>query len=284
MRTAALLYGRNDNYKEFDRVAVCLTSMLDTFDEVWFLDWNTPEDRYPILWEIKDKIPSTGRLNHIIIPESAASAFTYNNPDAQACVQVLATNIMLRRCMADWIVATTIDIIAPNRILFNDFIKNADKNTFYTISRRDVDYTWLEKVGFNNWKTWRDELDKVSQPRYFPAKVTPNDEWSLINCCGDFQLAHRDVWNTIKGFEEKMIYACFQDTNVQKKAKVYGFDLKAHYDLPIYHLSHKGMGNDGSSPSKQHYNDAYHWVEFADKSENLDTWGFSNVEIEYEVL
>ena len=42
MKTAALLYGRNDGYKEDDRIVVCLESMLETFDEVWFLDWNTP--------------------------------------------------------------------------------------------------------------------------------------------------------------------------------------------------------------------------------------------------
>jgi hypothetical protein len=80
--------------------------------------------------------------------------------------------------------------------------------------------------------------------------VTPNDKYSLINCCGDFQLAHRNVWNTIKGFEENMIYACFQDTNIQKKAVLNGFDLEAIYDIPLYHMSHKGMGNDGSSPFK----------------------------------
>ena len=81
-----------------------------------------------------------------------------------------------------------------------------------------------------------------------------------------------------------MIYACFQDTNIQKKAVVYGYDLQAIYDLPLYHMSHKGMGNDGSSPSKQVYNSALKWVEYFDKSENLDTWGFGPIEIEYEII
>jgi hypothetical protein len=284
MKTAALLYGRNDNYKEFDRVVVCLTSMLDTFDEVWFLDWNTPEGKYPLLWEILDRIPRTGKLHHIIIPPSAAKEFTQNDPNAQACTQVLATNIMLRRCTADWIVATTIDILAPNKLIFDDFISSADKDCFYTFSRRDVEYEKLEKLGFNFWKEFRDELDKTSKPRYFPAQVTPNDRYSIFNCCGDFQLAHRNLWEKMKGFEEKMIYACFQDTNAQKKALLVGGGLAPVYELPLYHLSHKGMGNDGSSPSKQAYNDAWYWVEFFEKSENLDTWGFSNIEIEYEVL
>jgi hypothetical protein len=63
-----------------------------------------------------------------------------------------------------------------------------------------------------------------------------------------------------------------------------GFNLEAHYDLPLYHLSHKGMGNDGSSPSKQHYNDAYEWVEHFQESKNEDNWGLADTEIEFEII
>jgi len=283
MKTAALLYVRNDGYKENERVIACLSSMLDTFDEVILLDWNSPEDKKPLLWEIKDKLPQTGRLKHYIIPPSAANALTYEDPDAQVCTQVISTNLMLRRCDADWIVATTIDILAPKREKLLEFLSNADPKTFYTVSRRDFEINDLEQFGFDKWKEYRDHLDTVSQPRYFPAKVTPNDNYSIINCCGDFQMAHKSVWEGIKGYEEEMIYACFQDTNIQKKAVVYGYDLQAIYDLPLYHMSHKGMGNDGSSPSKQKYNDALVWVEWFKESNNTDNWGYKNIEIEYEV-
>ena len=283
MKTAALLYVRNDGYKENERVIACLSSMLDTVDEVILLDWNSPEDKKPLLWEIKDKLPQTGRLKHYIIPPSAANALTYEDPDAQVCTQVISTNLMLRRCDADWIVATTIDILAPKREKLLEFLSNADPKTFYTVSRRDFEINDLEQFGFDKWKEYRDHLDTVSQPRYFPAKVTPNDNYSIINCCGDFQMAHKSVWEGIKGYEEEMIYACFQDTNIQKKAVVYGYDLQAIYDLPLYHMSHKGMGNDGSSPSKQKYNDALVWVEWFKESNNTDNWGYKNIEIEYEV-
>jgi len=284
MKTAALLYGRNDGYKEDDRIAVCLESMLETFDEVWFLDWNTPEENNPVLWDIEDKLPKTGRLKHIVIPPYIASELTNHNPDAQACLQVMASNIMLRRCDADWIVATTIDIIAPKKEILNNFLSKADKNTFYTFSRREAEMSELEQLGFDKWEEFRDQLDAKSEPRYFPAKVTPNDNYSIFNCCGDFQLASKEVWDGIKGFEENMVYACFQDTNVQKKAVLNGYNLVPVYDIPLYHLSHKGMGNDGSSPSKQVYNNALEWVEYFNQSKNLDSWGFSEIEIEYETI
>jgi hypothetical protein len=44
------------------------------------------------------------------------------------------------------------------------------------------------------------------------------------------------------------------------------------------------MGNDGTSPSKQHYNDAWDWVEFFKETRNTDSWGFGNTEIEYELI
>ena len=284
MKTAALLYVRNDGYKENDRVIVCLKSMLDTFDEVFLLDWNSPSEKNPLLWDIKDQLPKTGRIKHMIIPNNVVEILTNYDPKAQVCTQVISFNLMLRRCDADWIVATTIDIIAPNKEKFNKFLSKADKNTFYTISRRDFEIQELENYGFENWKSYRDILDTTSQERRFPAKVTPNDNYSLINCCGDFQLAHKDLWRDIKGFEEKMIYACFQDTNIQKKAVLTGYNLEAVYDLPLYHMSHKGMGNDGSSPSKQHYNDPWDWVEWFEESQNNDNWGFADIEIEYEII
>ena len=258
--------------------------MLETFDEVWFLDWNTPEGNNPVLWDIEDKLPKTGRLKHIVIPPNAAKELANHNPDVQACLQVMATNIMLRRCDADWIVATTIDIIAPKKEILNNFLSKANKNTFYTFSRREAEMDELKQLGFDKWKEFRDQLDIKSEPRYFPAKVSPNDNYSIFNCCGDFQLASKEVWHGIKGFEENMVYACFQDTNVQKKAVLNNYQLTPVFDIPLYHLSHKGMGNDGSSPSKQVYNDVWKWVEYFNKSENADTWGFSNIEIEFEVI
>ena len=61
-KTAILLGCRNDGYKEDERVITCLTSMVESFDEVWFCDWNTPIGKEPLLWELKDQIPKTGRF------------------------------------------------------------------------------------------------------------------------------------------------------------------------------------------------------------------------------
>jgi hypothetical protein len=283
MTTAAVLGGRNDGYKEDERIIACLNSMVETFDQVLFCDWNSPSETGPLLWKLKDYIPKTGKIKHFIIDEHTVNTLTNNDKKISPYSFMLAHNLMIRRCDADWITSTVMDVIAPKKEYMDDFILKADKNTFYSVSRRDVDYKELEDRKFD-WKLFREDMDAISKPRYWPAKVTPNDNYSLINCCGDFQVAHRNVWNAVKGFEEQMLYACYGDTNVQKKAILNGFNLEAHFDLPLYHLSHRGMGNDGASPSKQHYNDPWQWVEYFTESENDESWGLNETEIEYEII
>lgn len=284
METKAVVLGcRNDGYKEDERVVACLNSMIDTFDEVWFCDWNSPAENGPLLWKLKDQITQAGKVRHFVIDEKSAKILTNYNDKVSPYAFILAQNLMIRRCNADWITSTAMDIVAPSKENLDAFISKADKNTFYSVSRRDVEYSELENRNFD-WKLFRDEMDKTSEPRIFPARVCPNDDYSLINCCGDFQTASKEVWHKIKGFEEQMLYACYGDTNVQKKAVLNGFNLEPHFNLPLYHLSHKGMGNDGSSPSKQYYNDVWDWVEWFKESQNNESWGFSDTEIEFEIF
>ena len=81
-----------------------------------------------------------------------------------------------------------------------------------------------------------------------------------------------------------MYYACYPDTNIQKKAVLNGFGLEAVFNVPLYHMSHTGMGNDGTSPSKQKYNDPYEWVEWFEESKNSSYWGLANADIEIETF
>ena len=110
-------------------------------------------------------------------------------------------------------------------------------------------------------------------------------------------LAHKSVWEKIKGFEEEMIYACFVDTNVQKKSVLNGFNLEVLYEPALYHMEHgayftKADGtrvqddeNKGAYKGEQNaYNDAYKWVENFQQTQNTDTWGLSNLDIEFEII
>ena len=292
MKTAVLVINRNDGYKDFKRGIFHFRSMIDTFDEVNYVDWNSPTPSY--LWEIRDSIPKTGRIKHFIIPPYVVDQLIPYKGAAK-CNEPIARNIPIRRTDADWIVSTNIDVIPPSKEELNSLIKTLDKNTFYTISRRELPLSIFDKYSIDEWEKCRDEAIKEIKPRYFPAMVTPNDRYSLINCCGDFQLAHRDVWNKIKGFEEDMIYTCFVDTNVQKKAVLNGFNLKVLYEPALFHIEHsqysinengeKVITNESHSQSvATATNNPWEYIENFTNSNNNNDWGLNYVEIEYEII
>ena len=288
MKTAIVVSSRNDGYKEDERFIIHLKLMLDTFDEVNYIDWNSPEDSF--LNKIKDHLPKTGRIKHFIIPPQIHNIFAKHIPDLPNCYDSLAINIPLRRTDADWIVCSHTDIIPPFKEDFSSFLKKCNKDTMYTVSRREVDYNEIIQ-NKDNLTEFRHHLNNTSEAQYFPARVSPNDNYSLINCCGDFQIAHRDLYHNIKGFEENMPYKCFVDTNIQKKTVLNGYKIKPIYDLPVYHMSHTNMvpqshTNEIHEISKKvslKYNDVWEWVEFFEESQNTSDWGLNNTEIEYEI-
>jgi len=291
MKIASVVVNRNDGYKDFERGLIHFKSMIRAFDEVNYIDWNSPNGSF--IWEIEDKLPKKGKIKHYCIPSNVVSQIIFD-ANAQKCNESLSRNIAIRRSDADWIVSTNLDVIPPTKQELKRLIKKLDKNTFYTISRREAPKDIIYNSKTEN--RLRENLANIPA-RHFPAKVTPNDNYSLINCCGDFQIAHRDVWNKIKGFEEEMIYACFVDTNVQKKAVLNDYNLKVLYEPALYHMEHgayftKADGtrvqdeeNTGAYKGETNaYNDAFKWVENFQSTKNMDNWGLRDVDIEVETI
>ena len=291
MKIASVVVNRNDGYKDFERGLIHFKSMIRSFDEVNYVDWNSPNGSF--IWEIENKIPKKGKIKHYCIASNVVNQIIFD-ANAQKCNESLSRNIAIRRSDADWIVSTNLDVIPPTKKELKKLVKKLDKNTFYTISRREApkDIIYSSK----NEKELRESLSNIPA-RHFPAKVTPNDNYSLINCCGDFQIAHRDVWNKIKGFEEEMIYACFVDSNIQKKAVLNDYNLEVLYEPALYHMEHgayftKADGtrvqdeeNTGAYKGETNaYNDAFKWVENFQSTRNMDNWGLKDVDIEVEII
>ena len=293
MKISAVIVSRNDNYGGHlnERATYALNSAIDSFDEVFYIDWNS--DNGSMLYEIEKDLQFKGNLHHIVIPPAIASQLTNYDPQAQKCCEVLARNIGIRRATGDYIVSTNIDIIQPKR---EDILKLIEQkgsvDFFTTISRREVEWDYIKEFqggdyNFANWSAFRDDAYKTSVPRNKLEKTAPGDEYSIINCCGDFQLAPANVWHAIKGFEEELIYPLFADTNVQKKAKLKGYKLTGQFDPPLFHINHgsKGWGGGGFADGiNKKQNDIRRAVVNQQESTNPDTWGFSDIDIEYETF
>ena len=292
MKITAVVVSRNDNYGGHlnERATYALNSAIDTYDEVIYVDWNSPT--HSLLWDIKDNLQLKGNLKHFVIPPSAASQLTGYDSEAQKCCETLGRNIGIRRAEGDYIISTNIDVIHPKRKDIEDIINKYQDKTFITLSRREVTWDIIKEfhggdLKYNEWDKLRDYIYINSEKRVVGEKIVQGDDYSLINCCGDFQLASKTIWNEIKGFEEDLIYALYSDTNVQKKSVKHGFDLKAIFDPPMFHINHgsKGWGGGGIADGvNKKANDLHRAVTFQEQTENPNTWGFSDIEIEFEIL
>jgi hypothetical protein len=292
MKISAVVVSRNDNYGGYlnERATYALNSAIDTYDEVIYVDWNSPN--HSLLYDIKDNLHLKGNLKHFVIPPSAASNLTDSDPHAQKCCETLGRNIGIRRAIGDWVVSTNIDVIHPNRKDVEEIIKINGDQHLITLSRRETTWDQIKEfhggdIKFNDWEPLRDHLSEISEKREHYEKISTGDDYSLINCCGDFQLAPKHIWDSIKGFEEELIYALYSDTNVQKKAVMHGYGLKAIFEPPMFHINHgsKGWGGGGIADGvNTKTNDQYRAVMYQQLTENSDTWGFSDIDIEYEVF
>jgi hypothetical protein len=292
MKLGVVVVNRNDGYKDYERGLIHFKSMLETFDEINYIDWNSPNGSF--LWDIMDNLPKTGRIRHYIMtPEIVKQLIPY--PDASKCNETLSRNIAIRRSQADWIVSTSIDIIPPKREDLISKINQLNKNTFYTLSRRELPLSIVEKYTPQQWREMREEVYNTIPERHFPTMITYNDHYSLINCCGDFQMAHKDVWSKIKGFEENMIYALFSDSNVQKKAVLEGCGLEVIYSPPVFHIEHKpySLNEKGERVKSNNFhsestvntnNDLYRFMDGFTQTENTNDWGLADTEIEFEII
>lgn len=286
MKISCIITSRNDNYggQLNERATYCFNSAIDTFDEVIYVDWNSLT--HSLLYDIKHNINFKGNFKHIVISPEVASILTNNDLQAQKCCEVLGRNIGLRRATGDYLVSTNIDIIHPKREDLEKSIQQMDKNTFYTISRRYTDWEQINSISnkFNEWKILREQLIQNSTERHFDEKTVEGDDYSIINCCGDFQIAHKDIWNEIRGFEEELIYTLYADTNVQKKAVMHGFGLKALYEPALFHIHHGKGGGGFLDGINKRSNDPYRAITRQQKTENNKNWGFADIDIEFEVF
>ena len=292
MKISAVIISRNDNYGGHlnERAIYAINSAINTYDEVFYIDWNS--ETHSLLYDIKDNLQLKGIFKQIVITPEVASILTNNDPQAQKCCEVLARNIGIRRATGDYIVSTNIDIIHPKREDIETIINSSDNNTMYTLSRREVTWDIIKEfhggeMNFNEWDKLRDYIYINSEERIVEEKTSTSDDYSIINCCGDFQLAPKHIWNDIKGFEEDLIYPLYADTNAQKKSVKHGFNLKAIFNPPMFHINHgsKGWGGGGFAEGiNKTANDIHRAITFQEQTENSPNWGFSDIEIEFEVF
>ena len=87
MKIASVVVNRNDGYKDFERGLIHFKSMVKSFDEVNYIDWNSEEGSF--IWEIEHKLKKTGKINHYCISSEIVSKLIFDQ-NAQKCNEAIS--------------------------------------------------------------------------------------------------------------------------------------------------------------------------------------------------
>ena len=151
----------------------------------------------------------------------------------------------------------------------------------FTAGKRNIQLDLMSKLGPSTRPDLYMPLLKGLESKYGQqpeVQILPGDKYSLVSGCGDFQIAHKDLWFTIRGFEERLYKRGCADTNVQRKAVVFGYNIEVDWSIPVWHIEHGGgMGGRGGK------NDPFLAV-FMEETLNKEDWGFSNYPLEVNTL
>lgn len=288
MKVSVVLVGRNDDYggRQVERVNYAMNCMLDTFDEVIYVDWNT--DGPKTLIDDLDIKVHPEKLVIITVPPAQCKEImgSVNYAAGQKCCEVLARNVGIRRATGDIIIDSNTDIIPPKREFLDVLLASLRKGDMYTIAKHDVEIDVLNEMykQSGSYLAVRDivplqyGVNPISKRLIFPSlemnleimSTLPVEHHhvasSLICACGDMQIAHKETWWAIKGFEESMMKRMYIDSIVQYKVILNGGTVRATSFPPIYHIEHER----NNAPSVQN-------IQQPETGTNPVTWGFSDI-------
>jgi hypothetical protein len=289
----SIVIGRNDNYggNLHHRAILCLNNLINNFDEVIYVDWVSPGSS--LISDIKKDLINLGKLTVIEVSQEDVAL---NSPQYEKylIVEPIAKNIGLRRASSNWILQTNIDILLkkPN-------LNNYSNSVMYTCGRRNVpesqhlNYRSSDDL-LNDLLTNKSNWPKAQNTVGYKEDGTPiplwdaGDIWSLVLGPGDFQFAHRDVWNKIKGFEESLGGRFYADSNILKKSSVYfGYENIRRAEEDVFHMdheSHPGQRKIIDSEKILPMNDQAFAVRNFQKTQNPENWGWSDFNLKSYIV
>jgi hypothetical protein len=267
---SVVIVSRNDNYggNLIERATYCINSFLYYADEVIYVDWNSQGGTLAEVIKINDSYKHKFKL----IPIRSDFVEQLSEPPKQLCCEALGRNIGIRRATGDWILCTNIDIITTPIPI------DLDKNKFYNLERRSICLEAIAHIDSLNPELVINFLkeNKNSFPGMGEGKLDDWDIWSHWRGCGDFQLAHKDIWEKVKGYEESMTGRSYGDTNLNKKIMLSNIEIIYMLNCEVFHIHHWYSDPNGGSGGLGSFNDINKYIRDFQNTENKDTWGFSD--------
>ena len=249
IKLGGFIVTRNDNYGGdlVARSTLALRRMIEVFDEVVVVDMNTPVGTPPFLSLLPADISGARNIKSVVVsPEMCARELGAACEDKM--YELLARNIGLRESAADVVVSTNSEVIVPSRLTLDEIIKQAslfdDKNAVI-LERVNIPQVQAQSVALSKGTEGTEGVKMLRSVRVQDFRVGPAGlmEVSIIGDCGDFQMAHRDLWQKIGGFAKNQHGHNFGDSDVI--ARWLSSSATVHVaNAKVYHVSHTSHKHD----------------------------------------
>ena len=168
-----------------------------------------PAEIIVVDWGSEVPIPLPDFVKPIRISPELAAKY---NKDSQFALNI-SSNVGFRRATGEYFFYMGNDTFCTMATL-NYVLKHCIDNTFYIICRRHIDSI--------------DTMENFTQ-----SKVSKR--WGASGAW----VAHRNVWNTLRGFDQKFIYYGFIDREIVWRSQLYGFNIRIlPFYASVYHIRH----------------------------------------------
>jgi hypothetical protein len=239
--------------------------------ELVLVEWNTPPDRGPLAEALTwPDDPGPLAIRVITVPPEIHARV--GNADRVPFFQMIAKNVGIRRAAGEFVLATNIDLLLNEPLVWCLGHGPLDPDCVYRIDRLDLVLRDLpdgldveEQLALASLTVGRVaeargtiEYDRAAlRRRYghvaarFPG-FAPGELGRLLadaerkkphfEACGDFTMMAREEWERLRGYPELPLYSMHQDSIGLKMALVSGLrQVVLPEPMRAYHIEH-GMG------------------------------------------
>ena len=292
---SVITYGRNDNYgyNLYKRTACafnCLAEALTEDDEILFVDYNTP-DHLPTLPEFIWDTLTEKALNVLKVIRISAHLHRALKGDSPLSIleNVSRNAAIVRSNPANrWILSTNPDVVLVLSQRWANLPHLLDNRppSFYEMPRFDIpESVWSALRRMQPRENMRTLRDWLIAHGAAIAETVPDHRFQkflLFDAPGDFQLAPRDYFFRLRGFDESMNKYLHSDSNLAKRMWLINGGKTDHLlgDLWVIHQDHYLSGEWASNARTITHNDYISKVLHQLKPEaNDEDWGLRNLDL-----
>ena len=290
-----ITYGRNDNYSYnlVKRTALafnCLAEVLTNDDEILFTDYNTP-DHLPTLPEaIWDTLTDKALRMVKVIRISAALHQQIKRDSPLPILENVSRNAAIVRSNPrnHWILSTNPDVLLTLASKWRtlDELLESLPDSFYEMPRMDIpESMWSSLHRSDPVSNIRILRDWLIQNKAAVAETSPDwqfQRYILFDAPGDFQLAPREYFIRMQGFDEGMNKYFHSDSNLAKRMWMLNGERTDHLlgNLWVLHQDHYLSGEWAKTVTGIIHNDLAINVAEQNRIEANDAnWGLQNVQL-----